>query len=45
VSSESLDLNEDPDDVIETVSQPYLAGSVGECTALIGRISAKFSGV
>jgi hypothetical protein len=28
VSSESLDLNEDPDDIIETVSQPYLAGSV-----------------
>ena len=28
VSNESLDLNEDPDDIIESVSQPYLAWGV-----------------
>jgi hypothetical protein len=28
VSNESLDLNEDPDDIIESVSQPYLAWTV-----------------
>jgi hypothetical protein len=28
VSAESLELNEDPDDIIESISQPYLAWGV-----------------